>query len=229
MTQREVARLLRVTQAYVSLLERGRRPVPKQLARAAVLLLGGPATALPVELPPGPVSATSDRAVEELARLGYPGFAYLGGERATQNPATLLLSALGQDELEVRVAEALPWLLLEFDRLDVDLVVREAKLHDLQNRLGFVVTLAREVAEVDPASRHRMEGLRELERRLESSKLAREVTFGGRMRSERMQDWVRARRSDAAKRWNVLSDLRREHLPYVGQGTRAVAELPSRG
>ena len=47
-TQGELAEKLGVSQAYVSLLEKNRRPVPESLARKAVSLLDLPASTLPV-------------------------------------------------------------------------------------------------------------------------------------------------------------------------------------
>jgi hypothetical protein len=49
--------------------------------------------------------------------------------------------------LEVRVVEALPWLVAEYSDLDWAWLMREAKLGDVQNRLGFLVTLGRQLAE----------------------------------------------------------------------------------
>src|ERR1700675_1132159 len=63
-----------------------------------------------------------------------------------ENPAEVLLGALAQDDLEPRLVEALPWLVLRYSTLDWSWVVREAKVRDLQNRLGFVVGLARQLA-----------------------------------------------------------------------------------
>jgi hypothetical protein len=66
-----------------------------------------------------------------------------------------------------------------------------------------------------------------LERRLENSRLARECTFGRHARTERMRAWLRDNRSNEAKHWNLLTDLKSEHLPYADQDSGAVAELPS--
>ena len=49
-----------------------------------------------------------DDLAKALAALGYPGFAYLKSGRRT-NPAQLLLTALSASDLEVRLAEGLPW------------------------------------------------------------------------------------------------------------------------
>ncbi len=43
--------------------------------------------------------------------------------------------------------EALVWVAVTYADLDWDWVVRQAKVGDLQNRLGFLVTLARQLAE----------------------------------------------------------------------------------
>ena len=112
---------------------------------------------------------------QQLAGLGYPGFAYMRA-RATWNPAELLVAALTKDELESRTAEALPWLVLTYSNMDWNWVVRQTKLHDVQNRLGFVLTLARSLAERmnDTAVANR---LREVEKQLHASVLRRELTF----------------------------------------------------
>jgi hypothetical protein len=64
-----------------------------------------------------------------------------------RNPAAVLLDALNEPDLDARVAEGLPWLALTYVDLDWDWLVRNAKLQDRQNRLGFAVSLASEVEE----------------------------------------------------------------------------------
>jgi hypothetical protein len=170
---------------------------------------------------------TNATLADELAKLDYPGFAYLRDGRATRNPAELALRALTSDETDARVVEAVPWLLLRFEHFDVDSVLRALKLQDRQNRFGFMAALAREVAERNPEFAHRLDKLRELERRVEKSRLAGEDTLGQSKTSERMRDWLRNHRSDLAKHWNVLTDLKSEHLPYAAHNPGTVAELPS--
>src|SRR5207249_10451410 len=109
----------------------------------------------------------------ELGALGYPGFSYHRARRR-HNPAEVLFSALNEPNLDARVAEGLLWLTLAY--MDMDWLVRDAKLHDRQNRLGFTVSLARDVAEV----KHDTRSAQELQQRaqgLEGSRLAREDTF----------------------------------------------------
>jgi ABC-type phosphate transport system auxiliary subunit len=123
---------------------------------------------------------------------------------------------LALDGLEPRLVEALPWLLLHYEGLDSQRLVGAAKAQDLQNRLGFVVALARQVAEREKGFQRRVPELRQLEEALEPSRLAREETFGQGHASERLREWLREERSDTARHWNLLTDLKVEHLPYAG-------------
>jgi hypothetical protein len=94
--------------------------------------------------PPPPRShrfpANPDFLARQLAGLGYPGFAHL--RHAWANPAVVLLDALLREDLEVRLAEALTWVVFTYPDLDWPSLIREAKLRDAQNRLRFVVATA---------------------------------------------------------------------------------------
>jgi hypothetical protein len=92
--------------------------------------------------------------------------------------------------------------------------VGEAKKFDLQNRLGFVVNLARQVSQRGAES-ERTKGLENLESWLESSRLAREDYFYRPPRNDHERQWLLDNRPGAARHWNLLSDLRPEHLQYV--------------
>ena len=111
--------------------------------------------------------------------------------------------------------EALPWLLLHYEGFDLDRLVADAKAQDLQNRLGFTVVLARQVAERQRGFERRLTELRHLEEALEPSRLAREETFGQGHARERLREWLNRERSEAARHWNLLTDLRSEQLPYA--------------
>lgn len=141
---------------------------------------------------------------------------------------SLLLGALARTDLDARLTEALPWLLLEFHGLDRQELVKTAKAKDLQNRLGFTVALAREVAASNSRYQYRSEDLKELEGALEPSRLAREEPFGSHEMSPRLRAWVLANRSEAAKHWNVLTDLKAEYLPYASKDPGTLAQLPTR-
>jgi len=139
-TQAEAAERLGLSQGYVSLLESGGRPVPQRLAPALLRKLGLSASVLP----PSELNLDPDRLPGVLGALGYEPFGYLRGRLL--NPTAVLLSALRQEDLPSRVVEALPWLALHFPDLNRKWLVERAKLHDVQNRLAYVVTLASELA-----------------------------------------------------------------------------------
>jgi transcriptional regulator with XRE-family HTH domain len=210
-TQSEAATRLRLSQTYLSLLESGRRPVSKRLARTLQRQFAVPPTALPFE-------AMNTRVDEQglaagLAALGYPGFSHVKrGRRA--NPAQLLFAALRMHNLEPRLSEALPWVVWQYPDLDWTWLVTRAKLHDLQNRLGFVVGLAREVAErKGPAATAQV--LASAEGRLEQSRLAREDTLCRESMTQAERRWLRERRPGRAQHWNLLTGLVPEHLSYA--------------
>ncbi len=212
----DLARRLGVTQAYLSLMEAGKRRVPPRLARRLTRLLDLPPTMLPVSS----TSTSKDRPTNDsfevqLARLGYPGYAYRKRPGPMRHPAEVLLAGLAFDDLEPRLVEALPWLLLRHEGIDVGRLVADAKARDLQNRLGFMVALARQVAERKKEFERRLPELRLMEEALEHSRLALEETFGQGHPHERLREWLRTERSDAAKYWNLLTDLKVEHLPYA--------------
>jgi hypothetical protein len=201
-----------VSQAYLALLERGRRPVTPPLGSKFVKLYRlGPA-ALPLES--GSIDKWhSSSLAGALASLGYPGFRQLRGA-LRKNPAVVLLAAIVASEVEVRVIEALPWLAVEYSDLNWEWLIREAKLRDVQNRLGFVVTLARQVAEkwgdASAASR-----LREVEEVLDRARLVREDTLCQASLSEAERRWLRRTRPVEASHWNLLTDLTAQFLPYA--------------
>lgn len=64
-----------------------------------------------------------------------------------RNPAGVLFDALNEADVETRVAEGLPWLALTYVDMDWEWLVQNAKVKDRQNRLGFAVSLATEVAQ----------------------------------------------------------------------------------
>lgn len=215
-TQVNLASRLGVTQAYLSLLESGKRRVPPRLAHRLASLLDLAPTMLPIKSTPVPRDRPTNEWVEEqLARLNYPGFAYRKLPGVRRHPAEVLLVALACDELEPRLVEALPWLLLHYDGFDLERLVADAKAQDLQNRLGFTVALARQVAERKQEFERRLPDLRHFEDALEPSRLAREETFGQGQAHERVREWLKRERSEEARHWNLLADLKPEQLPYA--------------
>src|SRR5215831_4934420 len=106
--QTEAARRLGVSQAYVNMLEKGKRGLTPKLLHKFVQVYGLSPEVLPVSKT-FEKNADPKHLAEYLAKLGYPGLAYLHAHVAKKNPAEVLLLALKQDSLESRVAEALPW------------------------------------------------------------------------------------------------------------------------
>ena len=211
-TQVETAARLGVTQAYLSMLENGRRALPYSLARKVAEMLGAAPTTLPFREERLSERAGSDKLRGELAALGYPEFAHVRG-RQRRNPAEVLLRALNEAELDSRVVEGLPWLALTYAELDWDWAVRNAKLLDRQNRLGFVTTMAEQVAEkaMDAARSRR---LREYAAVLDRSRLVREDTLCHDSLTEAERNWLRQNRPAVAAHWNLLTDMKAENLPY---------------
>jgi transcriptional regulator with XRE-family HTH domain len=208
-TQQEAARRWRVSQPYLSLMENGRRPVPERLVR----LLARREREFASALRPKVSDRTADDLPTCLGTLGYPGFAYLANPVAVVNPADLVLSALRAPELPARVVEALPWVLMTFVDLPWTWLVAQAKLANVQNRLGYVVTLARQVAERMGRAGH-VQTLAEVERELEDARLAREDTLARSM-TDAERRYVLMHRPDAAAHWNLLTRLRPDDLRYA--------------
>ncbi len=214
-SQARAAAKLRISQPYLSLLESGERELTARLARRYEKAFGLSPSCLP--LPPsldtwGPVQPAVLAA--RLGALGYRPYVYLAGKTRPENPAAVLLWALSAANLEPRLVEALPWLLLRFDDIDVLWLIREAKLHDLQNRLGFVAALATEVAKRHPHFQSRASRLEELAASVEKSRLAREDTLCDDGMSARMRAWTSTSRSLLAAHWNLLTAWKAEQLAY---------------
>lgn len=202
-TQAEAASCLGVTQAYFSMLESGGRKPSRELARKLMREYELPPTVLPVS--DAPLNATPDFLARELASLGYPGFAHLRRGTRRVNPATFLLSALAQRNLEARVAEGLPWLVFRYPDMDFNWLVPQARVKNLQNRLGFTVTLANRA--------HPNAALEAPERMLAESKLEKEDSFCREL-NEAERRWLREHQSNEARQWNLLSDLRPDALRF---------------
>lgn len=214
-SQEQAALRLGVSQPYLSLLERGGRRVPERLARKAAGVYGLSAATLPLKavrdiLPP----PDEDVVAADLSSLGYPGLSHLRGGHRSKNPAEVLLSALNASDLDSRLIEALPWVLVRFPEVDWLWLVAAAKLHDLQNRLGFITAVARRLAEVK-GEREAAALLARRESELFRSRLAREDTLCHDSLTATERRWLRSHRTPEAKRWNLLTDLSEEHLSYA--------------
>jgi hypothetical protein len=122
------------------------------------------------------------------------------------SPDILLLSVLAQPGADSRVVEALPWLVRRYAaQLDPAWLVRQAKLQNLQNRLGFVLqTAGVETPELTAA-------VRELER----ARLLQEATLCWDAMPAATRKWMRVNRPVLAAHWNVVTTLRPEVLSHA--------------
>lgn len=214
LTQVEAASRLGLSQPYLSQVECGRRRLTARLARAMRRLYGLPATLLPVPPEPPARGAGNLRFAAQLAALGYPGYAHVRPSPQL-NPAVVVLAALSEDDLDVRVTEALPWVLVRYPELNWDWLLAHAKVRNLQNRLGFLVAVARELAENPPERSDAAKHLREVEKELDLARLAAETTLSRESMPPAERKWLRAHRTPLAERWNVLTSLKPEQLGYA--------------
>lgn len=207
-TQAQVAERLGVSQGYVSLMESGGRPVPDRLVPRLRRVLALSPTALPARRS----NLKPDSLPGALSALGYEPFGYLRGR--AYNPADVLLSALRQKDLAARVVEGLPWVALNHLNLDWKGLFERARAHDLQNRLAYVLTLARDVAagRGDVHSATRLQGLVS---ELEPARLAREDTLCRDSMTQAERRLLRDQRPPEARHWRLLTSLSLAELPYA--------------
>jgi hypothetical protein len=172
----------------------------------------------PSALPLSLRASTDADLTRQLSALGYPGFAHVPPVHR-RNPAEVLLVALGKDNLEARVAEALPWLLLQYGAMSEvckEWMVEQARLRGLTNRLGFTVTLAKQVAErKGETTSAAYRALVQLEKELLRGRLAEPNTFCQDHLSQRQREWMETVRPEAARQWNLLTNWKPEDLQYA--------------
>ena len=192
LTQVAAASFLGVSQPYLSLLEKGARPLTAAL-RNRMKTDGGQ----------GEKRTSDDLFRAQLSGLGYPGFAHVEKSRRKLRADALLMAVLAQPDADARVVEALPWLVTAFkDQLDFSSMVRQAKLRNLQNRLGFLL----QASGVDsPAG---LLAVRDLDR----ARLVREDTLCWDSMPAATREWMRANRTPLAAHWNVLTRLQAEDV-----------------
>lgn len=209
LSQHAAAERLGVSQPYYSQLESGARPLAEELASQAVKKLNASASVLPLpKLSAAWHPVSPERLASALAALGYPPFAHLRKTARSMNPALVVVAALAHADLDVRLVEALPWVLSEFPDLDAGWLAAQSRLLNLQNRMGYLVTLA---YEGEARSPH----LAQLLSELETSRLAGEGTLCRESMPKAEREWVRNNRPAKAEHWRLLTTLTREQLPYA--------------
>jgi transcriptional regulator with XRE-family HTH domain len=195
LTQVDAAALLGVSQPYLSLLEKGARPLTAQLRHR-----------LRVLHPAQGRHSAGEAFRAQFSALGYPGFAHVSPSRPRPSPDALLLSVLARPDVDSRVVEALPWLVRRYAaQLDLAWLVRQAKLQNLQNRLGFVLQTAGAATPELPAV------VQELER----ARLLQEATLCWDSMPAATRGWMRVNRPALAVRWNVVTTLRPEDTSHA--------------
>jgi hypothetical protein len=155
---------------------------------------------------------------DALGGLGYPGFLSLFSEIEAEeghDPAVVLMAALVCDRLDESLLEALPWLVLRYENLDWNWLVAEARRRAVQNRLGFVVSLALRAA-AGSLGMERLTRLAAIEEELFACRLPRQESRWLRVPPAR-RELLSARRSEEAAQWGVLSALRPDELRFLGE------------
>ena len=182
LTQADAANALGVSQAYLSLLEAGKRPWTERLR-------GRLETSEAI---------CDEKFSRDLAALGYPPFSHLKDGVAQPSPDALLLAILSKPDADARVVAGLPWLVAEHgSKMDFEWLVRQAKLRNLQNRLGYILDISRCI---DSRCRTAVEELAQ-------ARLLREDTMCWDSMPLPTREWMRNNRSAEAVYWNVLTRM----------------------
>jgi hypothetical protein len=113
------------------------------------------------------------------------------------------------------LTEALPWVLSTYTDLNWEWLRDRAKLNNAQNRLGYLVHLAKQTARVLPECQGAVQILSRWEKELEEARLAREGTLCRESMPEPERVWLRSNRPEAAAHWSLLTGLSAEQLPYA--------------
>ena len=214
LTQVEAAASLRVSQPYLSQLEKGLREAGRDLMRKATRLYRLSPTALPIHDGRDLKLSGSSDLQREIASLGYPEFEHVAG-RALTNPAEVVLRVVTQPDLDVRLVEAVPWVLATYTDLDWDWLRDHAKLRNAQNRLGYLVHLAARTAASRPDGADAVQTLSGWQDELDEARLIREGTLCRDSMPAAERVWVKTNRPSAAAHWHLLTTLTAEQLPYA--------------
>jgi transcriptional regulator with XRE-family HTH domain len=208
LSQVDTAALLGLSQPMLSQMEKGKRNVSPKVAIKAVEKLHLD----PTELPKTPCRNRSDNELAaDLGALEYPGFLYLRSE--PRNPAELLLDALDRPDLDVRVAEGLPWVPMRYPHLDWDWLTQEVKLRNRQNRLGFVVALSQKMAK-RVSKAEAAQSLTPVLQKLDDARLAKVDTFCQDSWPPSQRAYAHEKRSKLAAHWNLDTRLSEVDLAH---------------
>jgi transcriptional regulator with XRE-family HTH domain len=208
MSQVEAAAQLGVSQTLLSLMEKGERSVTPAVAQRAVTHLHATPELLPVSTK---TRHSDDQLAADLGALGYPGYGYLRSQ--PRNPAEVFFDALDRSDLDARLEEALPWLPLRYSNMDWNWLTTQAKVHNRQNRLGFVVALSAKVAKKH-AKRDVVKRLSQVVKTLEEGRLAKTDTLCQESWPPSQRKFAHNQRSVLAAHWKLDTRLTEENLAY---------------
>jgi transcriptional regulator with XRE-family HTH domain len=208
MSQVEAAAQLGVSQTLLSLMEKGERSVTPAVAQRAVTHLHATPELLPVSTK---TRHSDDQLAADLGALGYPGYGYLRSQ--PRNPAEVFFDALDRPDLDARLVEALPWLPLRYSNMDWNWLTTQAKVHNRQNRLGFVVALSAKVAKKQ-AKRDVVKRLSQVVKTLEEGRLAKTDTLCQESWPPSQRKFAHNQRSVLAAHWKLDTRLTEENLAY---------------
>jgi len=208
MSQVEAAAQLGVSQTLLSLMEKGERSVTPAVAQRAVTHLHATPELLPVSTK---TRHSDDQLAADLGALGYPGYGYLRSQ--PRNPAEVFFDALDRPDLDARLVEALPWLPLRYSNMDWNWLTTQAKVHNRQNRLGFVVALSAKVAKKH-AKRDVVKRLSQVVKTLEEARLAKTDTLCQESWPPSQRKFAHNQRSVLAAHWKLDTRLTEENLAY---------------
>ena len=208
MSQVEAAAQLGVSQTLLSLMEKGERSVTPAVAQRAVTHLHATPELLPVSTK---TRHSDDQLAADLGALGYPGYGYLRSQ--PRNPAEVFFDALDRPDLDARLVEALPWLPLRYSNMDWNWLTTQAKVHNRQNRLGFVVALSAKVAKKQ-AKRDVVKRLSQVVKTLEEGRLAKTDTLCQTSWPPSQRKFAHNQRSVLAAHWKLDTRLTEENLAY---------------
>jgi hypothetical protein len=99
--------------------------------------------------------------------------------------------------------------------LDWSWLVHHAKLQDAQNRLGFLVAVAKNLAADRAELQSAFKQLSSVEQKLERARLAREDTLCRESMPKAERRWLEVNRSSLARHWNLLTGLTADLLSYA--------------
>ena len=208
LTQMDAAVRFGLSQPLFAAMETGRRSVTAALAERVVVEFG----LSPVHLPFTVLRATDDQLAGNLAALEYPGFSHLTG--TLRNPAEVLFDALNRENLDARLVEGLPWLPLKYPDMDWEWLYKLVKLHNQQNRLGFVVVWAAKSALAMGQSSLAID-LYHAMRPLYEARLAKCDTLCQASWPPSMRQYAHRARTRLAAFWNLDTRLKETDLAYL--------------